>query len=138
MTLHNYHQYLRLRVHLQQDLGSDPVNSTCLSIARCFAQIINDLKVVLHNAFAGISVIVKDGIFWPGDYLSAQLDLPSVDVIPIPVLLPLHTSRYSLPHPEAYIPSLGTLFEPQMVSCADGSMPPAYACMHGRQIKWWI
>ena len=62
-----------------------------------------------------MELLVKDGAFGPASLLADYLGVPSVDVVPIPMILPWYSARYSIPHPVAYVPSLGAPFLPPMV-----------------------
>ncbi len=51
---------------------------------------------------------------WPAALLEDLLNVPSVEVIPLP-LSTLFTAPQSVPNPIAYIPQLGTILTPNMV-----------------------
>ena len=51
---------------------------------------------------------------WPAALLEDLLDIPSVEVIPLP-LSTIFTASQSVPNPIAYLPQLGTTLTPDMV-----------------------
>ena len=57
-----------------------------------------------------------DSGFWPGAVLQDLLNITSVEVQPLPVLLPGNWEyEQSIPNPIAYLPQYGTVFTTRMV-----------------------
>lgn len=63
---------------------------------------------------AGFDLLLRDATFWPAAVLQDMLAIPSVDVLPMSVLMPLN-ERHGIPNPVAYIPQMSTPFTPGMV-----------------------
>lgn len=63
----------------------------------------------------GFDLFLRDTTSWPCNVLSDTLHLPSVEVLPLP-LVPISAQRQGYPNNPAYIPQLGTDFTPEMVS----------------------
>lgn len=63
---------------------------------------------------AGFDLLLRDATFWPAAVLQDMLAIPSVDVLPMSVLMPLN-ERLGVPNPVAYIPQMFTSFTPGMV-----------------------
>lgn len=58
-----------------------------------------------------------DSGFWPGALLQDILNISSVEVLPLPVLLPWNWEyEQSIPNPVAYVPQFATVFTLNMVS----------------------
>ena len=62
----------------------------------------------------GFDLFLRDTTSWPCNVLSETLNLPSVEVLPLP-LVPISAQRQGYPNNPAYIPQLGTDFTPEMV-----------------------
>ncbi|KAK9817353.1 hypothetical protein WJX74_010772 [Apatococcus lobatus] len=99
------------------DLARDPVEflRTMKTVQQHSARRLFHDKVLLqHLHDAGIDLLLKDASSRPASLLASFLGVPAVDVLPIPMSLPLFKASYSVPHPVAYIPSVGTPFTPEM------------------------
>lgn len=62
----------------------------------------------------GYDLILRDTVMWPSALLGDLLQVPTVEVIPLP-LTSLNAVPHSIPNPIAYIPQLGTSLTPDMV-----------------------
>ena len=71
---------------------------------------------------AGFDLLLRDATFWPAAVLQDMLAIPSVDVLPMSVLMPLN-ERLGVPNSVAYIPQMSTPFTPGMVISA-------HSCVH--------
>ncbi|KAK9840269.1 hypothetical protein WJX74_006518 [Apatococcus lobatus] len=101
----------------QGGLSRDPMESIKTLVAdqqRAARGLFNDKAALQKLKDLGVELLLKDGAFAPASLLADLLEVPSVDVVPIPVLLPWFSARYSIPQPVAYLPSLGAPFTPNM------------------------
>lgn len=62
----------------------------------------------------GYDLILRDAVMWPSALLGDLLQVPTVEVIPLP-MSSLNAAPHSIPNPIAYIPQLGTSLTPHMV-----------------------
>jgi len=63
---------------------------------------------------AGFDLILQDTVFWPGALLGELLDIPIVEVLPLPIMT--HKEyEMSFPNPVAYAPQMGLAYTPHMV-----------------------
>ena len=68
------------------------------------------------RATADFDVYLKDAWYWPADLLQDLLDVPSVDVLPFPVGMPMFERSHSIPNELAYVPQVGVDYTTDMVS----------------------
>lgn len=62
----------------------------------------------------GFDLILQDTVFWPGALLGELLDIPIVEVLPLPIMT--HKEyEMSFPNPLAYAPQMGLGYTVQMV-----------------------
>ena len=62
-------------------------------------------------------IILRDVCYWPAALLQDMLGIPSVELWPVAMLMPmLWEGEFSLPNPVAYLPRVGMDFTPNMVS----------------------
>ena len=61
----------------------------------------------------GYDLILRDAVMWPSALLGDLLQVPTVEVIPLP-LTSLNAVPHSIPNPIAYIPQLGTNLTPDI------------------------
>ena len=66
--------------------------------------------------FAGFDAYLKDAWYWPADLLQDLLDVPSIDVLPFLIGMPLFEQSLSIPNELAYVPQLGVDYTTNMVS----------------------
>lgn len=57
---------------------------------------------------------LKDAWYWPADLLQDLLDVPSIDVLPFPIGMPLFEQSLSIPNELAYVPQLGVDYTTNM------------------------
>ncbi len=63
---------------------------------------------------SGFDLILQDTVFWPGALLGELLDIPIVEVLPLPIMT--HKEyEMSFPNPLAYAPQMGLGYTVQMV-----------------------
>ena len=78
----------------------------------------------------GFDLIVQDTVFWPGALLAELLDVPIVEVLPLPIMTHKEPEM-SFPNPLAYAPQMGLAYTDKMVSCCLLSAPYAWYTCHG-------
>ena len=79
-------------------------------------------------------MILQDTVFWPGALLGELLDIPVVEVLPLPIMT--HKEyEMSFPNPLAYAPQMGLGYTVQMVLTNSSTLLSiiAYicACIYG-------
>ncbi|KAL0043684.1 hypothetical protein WJX82_007403 [Trebouxia sp. C0006] len=72
-----------------------------------------DKQALERMSNAGYDLILRDAVMWPAALLEDLLQLPSVEVLPLPVTS-LQSAPQSIPNPVAYIPQLGVSLTPNM------------------------
>ncbi len=69
----------------------------------------------------GFDLILQDTVFWPGALLGELLDIPIVEVLPLPIMT--HKEyEMSFPNPLAYAPQMGLGYTVQMVLTKSSSL----------------
>ena len=62
----------------------------------------------------GFDLLVQDTVFWPGALLGELLDIPIVEILPLPIMTHKELEM-SFPNPLAYAPQMGLAYTDQMV-----------------------
>ena len=65
---------------------------------------------------SGHDAHLKDAWYWPADLLQDLLGVPSVDVLPFPIGMPMFERSLSIPNEVAYVPQIGIDYTNIMVS----------------------
>ena len=89
-------------------------------------QVVQDNRAVawsLHRDSATLDLLKStqfdlllwDTTNWPAYILQHDLNIPNVELIPLPLLMPLLSQSQSVPNPMAYLPQLGSSNMPAMV-----------------------
>lgn len=74
-----------------------------------------DQSTLSRTKAEGYDLLMWDSGFWPGAVLQDLLNITSVEVQPLPVLLPWNWEyEQSIPNPIAYLPQYGTVFTTRM------------------------
>ena len=64
---------------------------------------------------SNFDLMLRDAVNWPSFFLEEFLEIPSVELLPLPVMMPLMETLSSVPNPIAYVPQLGTALNSSMV-----------------------